>query len=59
MMRLDEPTLDELIKARRDAAIIVRRFGERFMPIFERLDAEVTTREKRQVALERAILMGS
>jgi len=53
-----EPTLDELIKARHDIAIIVRRFGERFMPTFERLDAEVTAREVRDAALERAILAG-
>lgn len=50
-----EPTLEELIKARHDAAVLVRRFGEKFLPIFQRLDDEVSAREARQAALKRAL----
>lgn len=57
-MTAPEPTLDELIEMRRDAAIIVQRFGDRFMPIFDRLEREVSNRLERQNAIERAIGFG-
>lgn len=58
-MRTTEPTLEELIEMRRASAILVRRFGEAYMPYFDRLNIEVTTREQKLEALERVISAGS
>jgi len=49
-----EPTIKELIKARQDAAVIVSRFGESYMPIFSRLNKEIVFREEKLAALELA-----
>lgn len=50
------PTLDELIELRRSVAILVQRFGDRFMPVFERLDREVKNRQHHNEALSNALL---
>ena len=54
-MTTTETTLNELIDMRRDVAVLVQRFGDQFMPIFQRLDNEVSAREGTQGAIERAI----
>lgn len=46
------PTLEQLIKSRHAAAVLVSRFGERFMPIFDRLDAEVKEWSEKMAAIE-------
>lgn len=58
-MRTTEPTLEELIKMRHASAILVRRFGDKGLPLFERLDYEVNLREDRQRALDKVISAGS
>lgn len=59
VIRTTEPTLEELIKMRHASAILVRRFGDKYLPFFERFDLEVTTRENKLNAIERAISIGS
>ncbi|MCX5495783.1 hypothetical protein OSH11_13800 [Kaistia dalseonensis] len=50
----EEITLADLSHGRDLAACLVLRFGEKFLPIFERLDSECTTRERREDMLLRA-----
>lgn len=47
-------TLSELRHARWLAAIVVRDFGEKYLPIFERLDAECEAMERKEMLLQRA-----
>lgn len=53
----DEIPMERLLKARLTAARIVARYGERFLPIFQRIDKEIRVRESRDKALSRALAM--
>jgi len=48
-------SLADLIRARKIAADIVADYGETFLPIFQRLDKEVTDAVGEDRALERAL----
>lgn len=50
----DTLTIAELITAREQCAAIVVRYGERYLPIFERLENEVLVRKKQYLLFERA-----
>lgn len=55
---MNEPALEKIIKAQNNCARIVTLYGERYLPIFERLENEVQERLKKQKLLKRAILIG-
>ena len=46
-------TLKEMQDLRMKAAIIVQRYGETYLPIFDRFDQECTQLERRQASLSR------
>jgi len=50
---------DELLKAYKIAAIVVSRFGEVYLPVFERLNTEVEIMKKRKEAKMLAIQIAS
>ncbi|MEM9299158.1 MAG: hypothetical protein AAGA64_12320 [Bacteroidota bacterium] len=50
-----EPTLDEIIVARDECARIIARFGDQYLPIFERLENEIEKREKDGALFRRAL----
>ena len=52
---MNEPTLDQIIEARNRCAEVIVQYGERYLPIFERLENEIVLREKKQELLNRAI----
>ena len=54
-----EISLDEIISARDKCARIVAVFGSRYLPIFERLETELTERQKKQQLLEKALQISS
>ncbi len=54
-----EPTLDEIINARDRCAKIISLYGDRYLPIFERLDNEISTRQKKRMLLEKAVSIGN
>jgi len=56
---MNEPSLNQIIKARNQCAEIIALYGEKFLPIFERLENEIVIREKRQRLLDKAINIGS
>lgn len=50
-----EISLQELINARNKCADIVARRGERYLPIFERLEREIKMKKRRQEMLDKAV----
>ncbi|HEY9177505.1 MAG TPA: hypothetical protein VIN07_07440 [Flavipsychrobacter sp.] len=52
---MKEPTLKEIIEARDKCATIIAKYGERYLPIFERLEKEIEIRMERQKSLEKAL----
>ena len=52
---MSEPTLHEITQARDVCAQVIAQYGERYMPIFERLENEIEVRQKQQGLLEKAI----
>lgn len=52
---MNKPSLDEIVSARNRCAQIIALYGERYLPIFERLENEIELRMNRQNLLERAI----
>ncbi len=56
---MNEPPLNQIIKARNQCAEIIALYGEKFLPIFERLENEIAIREERQRLLDKAIMIGS
>lgn len=55
----NEPTLNELISARNECAVIIAQCGEQYLPIFERLEREIANHKKRQELLSRALRISS
>lgn len=47
--------MKELISARDKCAQIITLYGEQYIPIFERLENEISCRQKRQELLNKAI----
>jgi pantoate kinase len=54
-MQEKEPTLDQVIHARNECANIIALYGEKYIPIFERLEEELEIRQKRMKLLRRAL----
>ena len=54
-----DPNLDEIISARNECARIIATYGEQFLPIFERLEAEIEQRKKRIESYQRALQIGT
>lgn len=50
-------TISELIKARGICACIIAQYGNKYLPIFERLDNEVSKREQQQKLLQKALTL--
>lgn len=47
----DEPSLAELLRARKTAAQIVERFGAVYLPVFEALDEAVEEAQAKEAVL--------
>jgi len=45
--------INELIKAREKCAQIITQYGDVYLPIFERLDNEISALQTRQSAMDR------
>lgn len=56
---MNEPTLERIIEARNRCAEIIAKYGDRYLPIFERLENEIATQKEKQKLLNKAILLGS
>lgn len=52
---MKEPTLEEIIKARDRCAEVIAWHGEKYLPIFERLEKEISIRQEREKLLQRAV----
>lgn len=52
---MEFPDHDTLVAAKLVAAQLVARDGPRFLPVFERLEAEVEASEARRATLARAV----
>ncbi len=52
---MNEPSLTEIVEARDKCAHIIVKYGEQYLPIFERLDKEIEIRMERQKYLEKAM----
>lgn len=50
---MNQPTYEEVVEARDQCAKIILKYGERYLPIFERLEIEVAALQKKQEVLER------
>lgn len=48
-------TIDEIREARDKCALIISKYGEKYLPIFERLDNELEMRERQQILLQKAL----
>jgi len=48
-------TQAQIIEARDYAALVVARYGEAYLPLFERLEREVANLEKKEDTLARAL----
>ena len=53
------PTLDEIIIARNRCAKLIAQYGEKYLPIFERLENEIEERKKYGALLDRALKIGT
>lgn len=56
---MKEPTLKEIIEARDKCATIIAKYGEQYLPIFERLEKEIEIRMERQKFLEKALYIAT
>ena len=52
---MSDPTTEQIVKARDKCAQIIVTYGEHYLPIFERLEKEISLREKQRELLEKAI----
>ena len=52
---MNEPTIEQIIEARNQCAEIIALHGEKFLPIFERLENEIAIRQKKQELLVESI----
>lgn len=52
---MSEPTLKQIIEARDKCAIVIAKYGECYLPIFERLEKEIEIRVERQKYLDKAL----
>lgn len=50
---MNEPILDQIIKARDKCAGIISKYGTRYLPIFERLEKEIGLRQKELVLINK------
>lgn len=48
-------TPEQVVHARNFAALVVARHGEKYLPLFERMEREVANLEKKEDALARAV----
>ena len=51
--------MKELLVARKICAQIITKYGEQYLPIFERLESEIDSRNKRQQSLDKAVKIGT
>lgn len=58
-MKKFSPTLEQVIEARDRCAEIVAVYGERYLPIFERLENEIAARKKSEKLLCKALAIHS
>ena len=56
---MQEPTLKEIKIARDKCAQVIALYGEKYLPIFQRLEDEIINREKQNRLLEKAIKIGT
>lgn len=56
---MTSPKFEDLIKARKECARIIAQFGEKYLPIFERLENEIAKREYQNLLLEKAVQIGT
>lgn len=54
-LSLKDPTVRELIDARDKCAHIIAKYGERYLPIFERLEKEIGIKKEREKYLKKAL----
>ncbi len=52
---MKEPSLAEIIVARDRCALIIAKYGQQYLPLFERLEKEIEAREERQKYLDKAL----
>ena len=57
--QMNEPTIEQIIEARNQCAEIIALHGEKFLPIFERLENEIAIRQKKQELLNKALYISS
>lgn len=55
MKSLSSPSEDELEKGLKTAARLVKTFGDRYWPVFERLEQELEKRHSRAARLQRRL----
>ena len=55
---MKQPTTEELIVARNQCARIIALYGERYLPIFVRLENEIALRDQQKVLLKKAVNIG-
>ena len=56
---MSEPTLEEIIHARNECAQIITLQGKKYLPIFERLENEISKRREQNKLLEKALKIGT
>lgn len=54
-MKDEDVSLQDLIKARDKCAYIIAKYGQQYLPLFERLEKEIEIREERQKYLDKAL----
>lgn len=54
-MKDEEVSLQDIIRARDKCAYIIAKYGQQYLPIFERLEKEIEIREERQGYLDKAL----
>ncbi|WP_421896345.1 hypothetical protein [Marinoscillum sp.] len=56
---MGNPSLKEIVAARDECARIISMYGESYLPIFERLEKEITLHQKRNRLLDKALKIGT
>lgn len=52
-------TQEQIISARNECARIISVYGEKYLPIFERLEKEIAKREQQNQLLKKALKIGT
>ena len=58
-MKDKKVTYDQLVEARNKCAFIISKYGECYLPIFERLENELKAFEKNKALLKKALHIGT